>query len=83
MSGLSTTWKKSSRSGAAGHCVEARWKKSTHSVSNGACAEVRSEGDRILVRDTKDAGAGPTLSFTQDEWLAFVGGVKDGEFDLA
>jgi hypothetical protein len=38
--------------------------------------------DDLGVRDTKDAGRGPILTFTRAEWAAFVGGAKDGEFDL-
>jgi len=34
----------------------------------------------IAVRDSKNP-AGPALIFTADEWDAFVGGAKDGEFD--
>jgi hypothetical protein len=34
----------------------------------------------VQVRDSKDQ-TGPVLSFTLDEWTAFTGGVKDGEFD--
>ncbi|MEV6844350.1 DUF397 domain-containing protein [Actinoplanes sp. NPDC051411] len=32
------------------------------------------------VRDSKDLTRAP-LVYTLDEWRAFVGGVKDGEFD--
>jgi len=32
------------------------------------------------VRDSKDPD-GPKLVFTRAEWVAFLGGVKDGEFD--
>jgi len=35
----------------------------------------------VAVRDTKDRDGG-TLVYTSAEWLAFVGGVKDGEFDI-
>lgn len=45
------------------------------------CVEVAFDGTTIVVRDSKDK-AGATLSFTPDEWNAFVGGTKDGEFDL-
>ena len=38
-------------------------------------------GEAIAVRDSKNP-AGPVLMFTQGEWDAFVGGAKDGEFDL-
>lgn len=58
------------------------WSKSSVSNYNGSCFEIaRLRPDRIGVRDTKDNGAGPILVFTQQEWVAFVGGVKAGEFD--
>jgi Domain of unknown function (DUF397) len=60
---------------------EARWVKSSLSFSNGACVEVASlPGGGIGVRDSKDA-EGPVLRFTPDEWRAFLGGVRNGEFD--
>jgi hypothetical protein len=33
------------------------------------------------VRDSKDP-TGPILRFTREEWAAFLGGAKEGEFDL-
>jgi hypothetical protein len=55
--------------------------KSSRSFANGNCVEVASLRDGgIGVRDSKDT-AGPVLRFTPDEWDAFVGGVRDGEFD--
>jgi uncharacterized protein DUF397 len=57
------------------------WVKSSLSFSNGNCVEVASlRGGEIGVRDSKDS-AGPVLRFTSDEWDAFVGGVRNGEFD--
>ena len=38
------------------------------------------EGD-FLVRDTKDHGTGPVLSFTRGEWTAFLKGVRLDEFE--
>jgi hypothetical protein len=61
------------------------WTKARASGGNGgSCVEVmrRSDGG-VLVRDTKDHGEGPVLSFTRDEWLAFLGGASNGEFDLS
>jgi hypothetical protein len=57
------------------------WIKSSLSFANGDCVEVASLADgQIGVRDSKDAG-GAVLRFTQAEWRAFVGGVRNGEFD--
>jgi hypothetical protein len=70
----------------AGACVEVGvWKKSQRSSPSGDnCVEVCGEPDGgVLVRDTKDNGSGPVLSFTESEWKAFISGAKDGEFDLA
>lgn len=59
----------------------ARWKKSTRSGGNGSCVEVAITDEGVAVRDTKDRTKAPHI-YTHDEWDAFVGGVKDGEFDL-
>ena len=49
--------------------------------SFGNCVEVgKTDGD-VLVRDTKDR-AQQALAFTDEEWVAFVAGVKAGEFDF-
>ncbi len=57
------------------------WIKSSYSMTNGNCVEVAGlSGDVILVRDSKNT-KGPVLGFTQGEWDAFVGGVRNGEFD--
>lgn len=58
-----------------------KWVKSSLSYSNGNCVEVASlSGGQIGVRHSKDA-EGPVLRFTPDEWHAFLGGVRNGEFD--
>jgi hypothetical protein len=59
----------------------AAWMKSSLSYSNGSCVEVAGlSGGHIGLRDSKDK-EGPVLRFTPDEWNAFVGGVRNGEFD--
>ena len=60
----------------------ATWRKSTRSGQTGNCVEVATNlPDVVAVRDTKNRDGG-TLLFTQDEWAAFICGIKDGEFDL-
>ncbi|WSC90490.1 DUF397 domain-containing protein [Streptosporangium sp. NBC_01639] len=71
----SVAWRKSSRSTNGGDCVEV-----AIVPGDPALAEHKADADELyLVRDSKDPG-GPALAFTQREWDAFVGGVKDGEF---
>jgi hypothetical protein len=61
---------------------DATWWKSSRSANNCACVEVAVLPDgQIGVRDSKDQD-GPVLLFTTLEWDAFIGGVKDGEFDI-
>jgi hypothetical protein len=58
----------------------AGWRKSARSSANG-CVEVGLVDDQIVVRDSKDR-EGPVLLFTAHEWEAFLGGARDGEFEL-
>lgn len=60
---------------------KARWRKSHYSVET-ACVEVAYADGLIGVRDSKSAGVGPILAFTEREWTAFLTGARDGEFDL-
>lgn len=58
-----------------------KWVKSSLSYSNGNCVEVANlAGGEIGVRHSKDT-EGPVLRFNPDEWHAFLGGVRNGEFD--
>ena len=61
--------------------ADLHWFKSSFSAA-GNCVEVANlpEGE-VGVRNSRDA-AGPVLRFTPDEWHAFLGGVRNGEFDL-
>jgi Domain of unknown function (DUF397) len=56
------------------------WRKSSRSGAGG-CVEVAILEDQVAVRDAKGR-AGSVLVFTPTEWEAFLGGARDGEFDL-
>lgn len=58
----------------------AKWRKSTRSQANGDCVEMADLGERIAIRDSKNA-SGPTLCFTRNEWLKFIAGIKGGSFE--
>ena len=70
-------WDRPERSFEAGLA----WIKSSLSLAQGSCVEVASLPDGgVGVRDSKDP-SGPVLRFTSDEWCAFLGGARNGEFD--
>ena len=54
------------------------WRKSSR-CGNGTCVEVAKVDDGYLIRDSKNPDAA-ALSFTEEEWSAFVEGVNAGEF---
>lgn len=57
------------------------WRKSSK-CGNTTCVEVARVGDdTYLIRDSKRPSQ-PALSFTKDEWAAFVQGVQAGEFQF-
>lgn len=61
--------------------TDARWRKSSHSGALGNCVEIAAlPSGEMAVRNSRDPG-GPALIFTQAEFVAFLGGAKDGEFD--
>jgi hypothetical protein len=53
------------------------WRKSSKSAS-GNCVEIREEGDRVLVRDSKDR-SGPVLTFDLNAFRALIADLKDGD----
>ena len=55
------------------------WKRASECVV-GACAEAAVGRDVVLVRQSEHPEV--VVSFTPDEWRAFIKGVKTGEFDL-
>jgi Domain of unknown function (DUF397) len=57
------------------------WRKSSLSV-DGNCVEVAWIADaRLWALRHSQSPAGPILTFTPEEWTAFTGGVRLGEFE--
>lgn len=89
---LDGQWRKATKSANSDSCVEMRkvddvilddkWRKATKSNNNGACAELRAADGGVEVRHSKNPD-GPTLTFTANEWDAFLDGAKNGEFEIA
>ena len=48
--------------------------------SGGGCVQVARRSGLVMVADSKHPG-GPALSYTIQEWDAFLDGAKRGEFD--
>ncbi|HEX5879418.1 MAG TPA: DUF397 domain-containing protein [Actinomycetota bacterium] len=64
-----------------GDLAGVRWRKSARSSAQGNCVELAQlPGQGVAVRNSRDPG-GPALLFTDAELEAFLGGVKDGDFD--
>lgn len=58
----------------------ATWRKSVRS-STGNCVEVAVLSGVVGVRDSKDGGAGPVLTFASSTWAVFLTAAKAGAFD--
>jgi hypothetical protein len=56
------------------------WRRSSLCLNSG-CVEVGSIEGHVVVRDSK-LESSPVLSYTPEEWQAFIAGVKAGEFDF-
>lgn len=56
------------------------WRKSSRS-GVGGCVEVAVLDGQVAVRDSKNR-QGSILLFSTTEWKAFLGGARDGEFEL-
>ena len=55
------------------------WRTATMSGGQN-CVQVKSKDDMIILGNSRLAD-GPFLSYTRDEWVAFLDGAKKGEFD--
>jgi uncharacterized protein DUF397 len=67
MEHLTSGWRKASYSGNGGNCVE---------VAGTVKRDAEGFASRVLVRDTKQDGAGPVLRFTPHAWRRFADRVK-------
>jgi hypothetical protein len=83
MAELTPGWRKSSHSIDSGgtNCVEVGavpWRTSSHSVSSGGanCVETGSVAGAVLIRDTKDNGAGPVLRLTPADWSRLTSAIR-------
>lgn len=57
------------------------WRKSSACSEANNCVEVRVYRDQVQVRDSKEP-SGASLSFTVEEWEAFLSGVALGDFGV-
>lgn len=61
--------------------TEPRWRKSSYSADQGNCVEVAELPDGTIgMRDSKHPAAA-VLTFSADQWAAFLAGCKAGEFE--
>jgi hypothetical protein len=79
----SAAWRKSSRTGSEGNCVEVApvWRKSSQSGPEDQCVELTHLAQVIAVRDSKNPN-GPRLIITRQSWRTFSVQVKSGSYDL-
>jgi hypothetical protein len=61
--------------------TDVRWMKSRRCSADGCVEVAHLSGGNVALRDSKDASKAAHV-FNRDEWVAFIAGVKDGEFDL-
>lgn len=61
--------------------VTSSFRTSSFSNSGNCVAVARLTDGAVKVRDTKDISQS-ALTFTRDEWVAFVKGVRNNEFDV-
>lgn len=64
----------------ASDLAKVAWTKSRRSATIPNCVEAAAFEGGIVVRNSNTPDAGG-LTFSTSEWTAFLGGVRDGDFD--
>ena len=59
----------------------ARWIRSRACSTDGCVEVAHLSGGMVALRDSKDTGTMAHV-FDREEWMAFIAGAKNGEFDL-
>ena len=62
-----------------GSTGEPTWRTAKR-CDGGTSVEIATQGEHVLIRSAAYQDS-PPVTLTRDEWQAFVGGVKDGDFD--
>jgi hypothetical protein len=57
------------------------WRKSSACDEGDGCVEVAVSSEAVYMRNSRHRG-GPVLEFLHQEWIAFLAGVRKGEFEL-
>jgi hypothetical protein len=61
---------------------ELDWRHSFACGTHGSCVEIaKRQGGGVAIRDGKAGEASPVLTFSREEWDAFIEGVKAGDFE--
>lgn len=80
---MTLVWRRSTKCDS-GLCVEVAWTKSSR-CDWGQCVEVgrgrSTQCSEIYVRDSKQHGEGPILTFGASSWRSFLAGISAGDFD--